>query len=347
VNDHREDEAGCHEPEDLPAMRDELKFLPKPCPIGLRESAFGNAPFFIQACEPPIAERYALCFSAGSPCSKEFLMLVFSPFAKKSSLVVVLLSAAVSSRAVAGTIFATGVVSSSGLGDSTANAWNDPTSALGMPTTSEEFGAVNPFNPPFETNDMVVIPAGGTVELSFSQPAAITSAPSLGVFVNNGLADVSSDGSGVAGTPASYFSAIPEATVSISQDGNIWHAVGDETFSLPTNAYLDTEISGYFQPAGNVLADFGKPFTGTLSQLDGLDYDQIRALFNGSAGGNWLNLAGTGLSSFQYVEFSVPAGSSERMVIDGISAQAVPEPVSIALLIPAAIVATGRRRRVA
>ena len=176
-------------------------------------------------------------------------MSPFSPIAQKSSVFFVVLSAAISSRSIAGTIYATSVVNSSGLGDSTTNAWNDPTAALGAPTTDEEFGAINPFNPPFETNDIVVIPAGGSVEFSFAQPAAITSVPALGVFVNNGLDDVSSDGSGVASNPASYFSPIPEATVSISQNGTDWFPVGDESFDLPTNAYLDTEISGYFQPS--------------------------------------------------------------------------------------------------
>ncbi len=271
-------------------------------------------------------------------------MSPFSPLARKSSVCFVLLSAAISSRSNAGTIFATSVVTSSGLGDSTANAWNDPTTALGAPTTDEEFGAVNPFNPPFQTNDIVVIPQGGSVELAFSQPAAITSAPALGVFVNNGLIDVSSDGSGQAGDPAGYFSPIPEATVSISQDGKTWFPVGDETFDLPTNAYLDTEISGFFQPSGTELANFGQPFVGTLSDLNGLNYDQIRTLFNGSAGGNWLDLTSTGLTSFQYVEFSVPADSGEQMVIDAISAQAVPEPASL-LLIPLALMAASRRRR--
>ncbi len=268
-----------------------------------------------------------------------------SPIAQKSSVFVVVLSTAITSRSIAGMIYAANVVSSSGLGDTTANAWNDPTAALGAPTTDEEFGAINPFNPPFETNDIVVIPAGGDVELSFAQPAAISSVPALGVFVNNGLADVSSDGSGQAGNPASYLSPISQANVSISQDGNKWYPLsGTTSFDLPTNAYLDTEISGYFQPSGNVLANFGQPFVGTLSDLNGLDYDQIRALFNGSAGGNWLDLSGTGLTSFQYVDFSVPAGSGERMVIDGISAQAVPEPAS-AILIPIALVAAARRRR--
>ena len=271
-------------------------------------------------------------------------MSVFSPIAQKCSVALLSLSAAISARCAAGTIYAANVVSSSGLGDSTANPSNDPASALGTPTTDEEYGAVNPFNPPFQTNDIVVIPAGGSLELSFAQPAAISSAPALGVFVNNCLYDVSSDGSGVAGNPASYISPVPEAIVSISQDGVTWHSVGDISFDLPTNAYLDTEISEYFQPSGNVLANFGQPFVGTLSDLNGLDYDQIRTLFNGSAGGNWLDLSGTGLTSFQFVEFSVPADSGERMVIDAIAAQSVPEPAA-ALLLPLALAAAGRRRR--
>jgi hypothetical protein len=43
---HREDSAECHEPENLPAMRDEPVFFPKSCPNWLRESALGK-PFKI------------------------------------------------------------------------------------------------------------------------------------------------------------------------------------------------------------------------------------------------------------------------------------------------------------
>jgi hypothetical protein len=38
--------AGCHKPEDLPAMRDEPMLFPKPCPNRLRESALGNRHLF-------------------------------------------------------------------------------------------------------------------------------------------------------------------------------------------------------------------------------------------------------------------------------------------------------------
>jgi hypothetical protein len=126
--------------------------------------------------------------------------------------------------------------------------WNDPTAALGAPNPDTGFGALNPFNPAFATTDIVIVNPGGQLDLEFSQAVKITPGPQLGVFANNGIIDVSSGGTGVAGNPAELFDGPPEADVSISPDGVNWTAVGNETFPLPTNAYLDTEISDYFQP---------------------------------------------------------------------------------------------------
>ena len=92
------------------------------------------------------------------------------------------LSASISARCAAATIYASNVVSSSGLGDSSTNMWNNPNAALGAPTTGEAYGAINPFNPPFDPADIVVIPAGGSLEFSFAQPAIIGSAPATGSF---------------------------------------------------------------------------------------------------------------------------------------------------------------------
>jgi prepilin-type processing-associated H-X9-DG protein len=229
---------------------------------------------------------------------------------------------AVASRGRGQTLYATSVLSSSGLGDSSSNPWNDPDAALGPPTTAEGYGGVNPFNPPYEANDIVIIPAGGSIALAFAQPVQITSAPALGVFVNDGIVDVSSGGTGQAGNPAALLSAPPQADVSISQNGVNWTNVGNFTFSIPTNAYLDTEITNDYQPVGSELANFGQPFVGTLSDFNGLDYDQMRTLLAGSGGGNWLNLSGLGLTSFQYVEFSVPSGGY-RMVLDAVAGSPV------------------------
>jgi hypothetical protein len=53
-------------------------------------------------------------------------------------------------------------------------------------------------------------------------------------------------------------------------------------------------------------------------------------LLNGSAGGTWLDVSGTGLSSVQFVRFEVPEGAATRMVVDAVTA--VPEPAAMGLM---------------
>ncbi len=80
-----------------------------------------------------------------------------------------------------------------------------------------------------------------------------------------------------------------------------------------------------------------EPFTWYLSSPDNLTYPQMLSpLLDGSAGGNWLDLSGTSLSSISDVSFTVPSDATYRMVVDGISGVAdvpsVPEPASLACL---------------
>jgi hypothetical protein len=91
-----------------------------------------------------------------------------------------------------------------------------------------------------------------------------------------------------------------------------------------------------------LVADFSKPFTGTLSSLNGLTYPQIVGLLDGSAGGTWLDVSGAGLSSVAYVRFDVPAVEGQRLVLDAVTA--VPEP-ALGLSILPAIALLSRRRR--
>ncbi len=108
-------------------------------------------------------------------------------------------------------------------------------------------------------------------------------------------------------------------------------------------------ISGYFQPLGTVVADESKPFTGTISSFDNLTYPQMLSLLDGSAGGNWLDLSSTSLSSISDVSFTVPSDATYRMVVDGISGVAdvpsVPEPASLACLGIGSLLLLTRKRR--
>jgi hypothetical protein len=128
----------------------------------------------------------------------------------------------------------------------------------------------------------------------------------------------------------------------VSEDGVTFVPLGDQPFLFanPTNAYTDVAITNYLAPLGSQVADFSRPFTGTLSDFGGKSYAQILTLLDGSAGGTWLDLSGTGLSGVRYVRFDVPEGA--RLVVDAVTA--VPEP-SAAVLLSLSLVALTRTRR--
>ncbi len=96
-----------------------------------------------------------------------------------------------------------------------ATSWNNSSAALGTLTGDTTFGGLTPFNPPFDPSQIVIVSAGGNLTLHLSAPVA-TTGQTLGVFVNNGLVDVSADGSGQASNPAITFSDFPQAIVSVS-----------------------------------------------------------------------------------------------------------------------------------
>jgi hypothetical protein len=223
-----------------------------------------------------------------------------------------------------------------------ATSFTNPSAGLGLPAGDTSFGALTPFNPPFRDDQIVIVGAGGSLTLRLSSPVETAGGgPEIGVFTNNGLVDVSPNGSGVAGNPAATFSPLPMARVSVSRDGQTFVPLGPEpvVFGNPTNFYTDTSIENYSAPLGMVTADFSGPFDGTLSSFSGRTYAGMLTLLGGSGGGTWLDVSGSGLESVEYVRFDVPAG--ERLVLDAVTA--VPEPaVGVAVVCVPALLA--RRR---
>jgi hypothetical protein len=212
-------------------------------------------------------------------------------------------------------------------------SFEHPEAALGELNGDTGFGGLTPFNPAFSPDDIVAIGAGGSLTLKTALPFA-TGGVKLGVFVNNGLVDVSDDGSGLAGHPPGYFSATPRARVAVSADNLVWEYLnggGVIDFDKPTNVYLDEPIVNYFQEVGDVRADMSKAWDGELDDLAGLDYGGILAEFDGSAGGTWLSLDGLTLPAARYVRFEA---TDSRMVVDAIATtESLPEPsAGVALL---------------
>lgn len=230
-------------------------------------------------------------------------------------------------------------------------SYQNSTAALGALNGDTTYGGLNPFNPVFDSSQVVMVGAGGDLKIHLSS-AISTAGRNLGVYTANGIMDVSADGSGQAGNPATLLSSPSMAVISVSKDGTHWFALNagaPVTLDAPTNYYLDTEISNYYQPLGTQTADEFKPWSGSLSNLNGLSYDQIKQALGGSAGGNWLDLSGAGTDAINYVDFSVPTG--DRLMLDSVAgaegSSPVPEPVTLGqflAVVPFMLLCRGRRK---
>jgi hypothetical protein len=189
----------------------------------------------------------------------------------------------------------------------------------------------------------------------------------LGIQAGVGITDTNY-GTGTTGTAAADYTNPREAVVAVSQDGNTWKYlqyngvtgstavepnpaapslyqwVADSaqasliSFDVPTNYFNSSSIGpdGVYAPgtvpANTPVADFSKPFLGTLSALSNQSWPQILNSLGGSAGGTWLDVAGTGLSSINYIEFTVPSSATSAMYVQAVVG-VVPEPATLACLL--------------
>ncbi len=217
--------------------------------------------------------------------------------------------------------------------------------AIGLPATTEAgyFGdtsVITPFNAQYNPADFVGLQgAGGSIEFQLSAPVP-AAGYTLGVQSGIGLGDTT--GNGTTGPAAGDYTSARQATVLVSADGVHFVSLGDRTFTIPTNAYAD--VSGPFtSTAGGVPADFSRAFTGTLGSFNDETFGQVLNTLDGSGGGDWLNLSGTGLASVDYVELQTGAG--ETMYVNAVTGTTVvPEPASLAAA-AAGLLVLGRRRR--
>ena len=260
----------------------------------------------------------------------------------RSLLLAAGLAGGVVASPVRATVFASSYVPS--LTSGLVSGFNDPTAALGPPRGVNGValgfpGVLDPFNPAFEEQDIVQLGADGILTLQFPNFVNVGSGLEVGVVSNNLLEDASYP-NGVNSNPAVVFGSNNvgggQAEVLVSDDGVNFHSIGVQTFAEPANFYQDVQ-SAYQSTAGNVPADFGIPFTHPISDFNGLDFAQTIALFGPSGGGTWLNLASSGLSQIDYIQFKVPAGASE-FVVDSVAINnadvgaPVPEPAGLAVM---------------
>jgi hypothetical protein len=234
-------------------------------------------------------------------------------------------------------------------GTTPASAFTVAAAALGEPSrfTGGSFpGVVSPFSPPFRTDQIVSVGEGGQITLRLSNYAIPHPAgPEIGLFENIGIVDVDFP-NGHAGSPAATFGPLDSALVEVSGDGASWVSLGSVLFDIPTNGF--TDLDDPFSPApGSVPSNFQQPFIGSLSDFDGLPYSDnnipdILELLNGSGGGTWIDISGSGLARVGYVRLSLAddgnSGVGLNFELDAVSIARgsvggiVPEPMSITLL---------------
>ena len=237
------------------------------------------------------------------------------------------------------------------------SSYTDQNAVLGQPggIVGADSGYPNvfsPFSPHYESNAMTGIGYGGQLTLQLQNYVTIQpGAYEIGVWSNVGLDDA--DGNGTATNPTTTLSTPRSAVVSVSADGTNWVTLNGGSpiaFSLPGNYYTNAGPYDAAAPADPQYANFGQPFTGTLSSFDGEDYSQILSTLNGSAGGTWLDLDGTGLSEVGYIRFNgVPSG--EVLDLNAVSINStlaggiVPEPGAASLLLVGVALTQGFKRR--
>lgn len=223
-------------------------------------------------------------------------------------------------------------------------------SALGEPSrfTDDPFFAsvVSPFSSPYKRTQLLSVGESGHATLRLSNYAvAQAGGNEIGVFAHASLIDAAWP-SGDAGPAAAAFG-IDSALVELSANGIDWVSLGEVTFSNPTNGYSDV-TDPYRATPGSVLADFQKPFTGSLASFDGLKHHDAGAtdildVLNGSGGGTWLDIP-AGLSQVGFVRFSVAddgnAAVGLNFELDAVSiargaagALTVPEPSVVTLVL--------------
>jgi hypothetical protein len=220
-------------------------------------------------------------------------------------------------------------VNSYNSGTGTAPAYQDPTRALGAPTTFIGYQNADPFNSPYDSAHLVSVGAGGWLMVAFSQPVLNTSHAfglDFSIFGNSGFIITNGDYSGGGITDGSlYGNNFGVTRVLVSADNVNYYAL-NPLFAQTVDSYFPSDAAG----------DFRLPMNPALtgSSFAGLGLAGISALYAGSGGGMGYDISwaqdGLGnsvaLGSISYVRVEVLSGKSE---IDALVA--VPEPTALSL----------------
>jgi hypothetical protein len=238
----------------------------------------------------------------------------------------------------------------------------NPSAALGGPDpiTGVSFGFPNvlsPFSPAYETDEIVRVGEGGSITLRMASPVAVGAGAEFGLIENVTLFDPAYP-SGTTSDPAFVFSD-DSALVEVSSDGTTFVGLGGSTassvsFNMPAVYFLNAGAFDTTSPSVPLLSDFGKPFTpaGGLAAFDGkTSYADVVNVFEGSGGGTWFDASASGLTTIQFLRFTVPDDqnptTTNTLEIDALmanSALVVPEPAAMLTTPIIASMALRRRR---
>ena len=249
---------------------------------------------------------------------------------KKISLVL-LASASLVLTSGAATNFAARVVAyDPGLGY--AAGFTNAPAALGEPSRLDPYASpIEPFNPPYGTNQIVSLGEGGSLTVKFARP--VYNAPrqpfgldfiifgNSGFIITNDFNPVTYEWLGPPATDGSMFANNPGLTrVSVSADGVRF-------FLLDTN--LAPVVDGLFPTEGS--GNFAVPVNPALTadDLAGATQDDLRSVYRGSGGGtgyniNWARTRHGQRVHLPYIRFVRVEVLSGKAEIDGFSATARP-----------------------
>lgn len=227
-------------------------------------------------------------------------------------------------------------------GSGVSSNYNNPNAALGGPTVYNGYQNTDPFNPPYQSSDIVGIGTGGSLTLQFNTPIQNNPNNPFGldfiIFGHAGFLEDYDTGTAVDGSL--FTGGTADVQVSVSADGTTFYTL---------NPLLTPQVDGLFPTDAS-----GNPFlpvnpTLTAADFASQDLAGIRALYAGSAGGAGFDLAwaidsngqSVSLSSVDYVRLDV-LNDGTPAYIDAISV--VPEPAAWILAISGAGLFLLRRR---
>jgi len=182
--------------------------------------------------------------------------------------------------------------------------------ALGEPARKTLGGDVTLFYPPWLTEQIVSIGAGGSLIVAFDHKV-----------MDNAQADYWGIDFLVFGNP--FFHSIiadnifaEPARISVSQDGITWHEI-DGVFAddlFPSQGFTNT--SSYLAKDGTKPTDFTKPVNPD-AQWKGKTYNELLVIYDGSGGGTGVDFGDTGLEWIKYVKIYQDETDNWSAEIDG------------------------------